>query len=99
MPPVFYAATSSIRPLSVQQVRVSTIAEQPSSETVLSKAVTTIPVKDVTFHQAIVSQAVFNLNKDGPVVSPGAVAFYNDRFDTNKKWYLPEFRFPPPLQN
>jgi hypothetical protein len=99
MPPVFYAATSSIRPLAVQQVRVSTIAEQPSSETVLSKAVTTIPVKDVTFHQAIVSQAVFNLNKDGPVVSPGAVAFYNDRFDTNKKWYLPEFRFPPPLQN
>jgi hypothetical protein len=86
-------------PAAIQQVKISTTAVQPVGETEFHQAATTLPLKDVAFHQAILSHVVFNVDKNGPVITDAAVPFYNDRFDTNKKWYLPEFRFQAPLQN
>jgi hypothetical protein len=95
----FYAARLTTSSPVTQQVRVSSIAVQPPGETAFQKGVTTASVKDLAFQQAIVSHVVFNLNKSGPVVTTDGVAFYNDRFDPNKKWYFPEFRFQASLQN
>jgi len=86
-------------PAASQEVKISTSAAQPAGETQLHPAATTLPLKDVAFHQAILSHVVFNVDKNGPVITDAAVPFYNDRFDTNKKWYFPEFRFQGPLQN
>ena len=86
MPPGFYAAGLTSTAPAIQQVRVSTIALQPPSGAAQDHAITAVPIKDLVFQQAISSHVFFNINKNGPVITADAVAFYNDRFDTDKKW-------------
>lgn len=78
----------------IQQVKVGPIAVQLPGQTQPAA-----PVKDVAFQQAILSHVFFNVGRNGPVFSGDTVAFYSDRFDTNKKWYFPRFSLQTPLQN
>jgi hypothetical protein len=36
---------------------------------------------------------------NGPVVTPGSPSFFNDRYDANTKWYLPDFALKAPLKD
>ena len=97
MPAGFYASKlTGISPVT-QQVTINTLARQPTAQT--ASPPSTALVKELAFNQAFVSHAFFNLDKNGPVLSGGAVPSYNDRFDPTKKWFFPEFNFQTPLQN
>ena len=99
MPPNFWGARlTTISPV-IQQVKITPIAVQLPQQPELHQEVTAFPVKNVAFQQAILSHVVFNVDKNGPVITDAAVPFFSDRFDTTKKWYFPEFRFQAPLQN
>ncbi len=99
MPPNFWGAKSTTISPVIQQIKVTPIAAQLPQQADLHQAATAVPVKNVAFQQAFLSHVVFNVDKNGPVFTDAAVPFYNDRFDTTKKWYFPEFRFQAPLQN
>jgi hypothetical protein len=94
----FWAGRLTTTPSIIQQVRISATAVQPAGEAEFHPPATTL-LKDVAFHQAILSHVVFSVDKNGPVITDAAVVFYNDRFDPSKRWYFPEFRFQAPLQN
>src|SRR5215472_5327010 len=83
----------------IQQIKVGPSAVQLPAQTQPNQGVTAIPVKNVAFQQAILSHALFNVGRNGPVLTGDTVAFYDDRFDANKKWYFPRFSLQTPLQN
>jgi hypothetical protein len=99
MPPNFWGARlTTISPV-IQQVKVTPIAVQLPQQADLHQEVTAFPVKNVAFQQAILTHVFFNVGRNGPVFTGDAVTFYNDRFDTNKKWFFPQFSLKTPLQN
>ncbi len=57
------------------------------------------PVKQLAFNRINLSKALWNINKPGPVITGSSPAYYNDRYEQNKKWYFPCFSLQQPLQN
>jgi hypothetical protein len=95
MPPNFLGARLTFSP-AIQQIKVAPIAAQQVD---VHQQVAAVPVKDVVFQQAILSHVFFNVGRNGPVFTGADGAFYNDRFDSNKKWYFPQFSLQIPLQD
>jgi len=83
----------------IQQVKVGPIAVQLPGQMQPQQEATAAPVKNVAFQQAILSHVFFNVGRNGPVFTGDTMAFYDDRFDANKKWYFPRFSLQTPLQN
>lgn len=91
---LFKAATSV-----TQQVKINLPASQSVTEAGSQQVQATLPAKEILFDQAILSAAIFNVNKSGPVITPDVVDFYDDRFATHTKWYFPEFALQQPQQD
>jgi len=89
----------SIKP-AIQTVKITSIPLQPMVNKVDPPQPKIIaPIKAIVFQNVFLSKALFNINKNGPVITKDEDAFYKDRFDSNKKWYFPEFKLQQPLQN
>ena len=79
MPPNFWGARlTTISPV-IQQVKITPIAVQLPQQPELHQEVTAFPVKNVAFQQAILSHVVFNVDKNGPVITDAAVPFFSER--------------------
>jgi hypothetical protein len=93
MPPNFFGGRVMFSP-AIQQIKIAPIAAQPPPQ-----GVPGAPVKAVAFQPALLSHVFLNVGKNGPVFTGDTAVFYDDRFDSNKKWYFPHFSLQTPLQN